>query len=252
MADSSDSQSSGSLDKPPYCRLTLPREKPTAVLSLKSAGDMSSPVVRNNFLQALGIEACRPILLKQVHSQRVHVIEEIPEETVSSPRPPVEGDGSVTEDPRVVLCATVADCLPIFLIDEVSGAFGLLHSGWRGTGIAEVAVRLMISRFRSHPRNIRALFGPFIGPCCYRVPEERYRFFTRRFGNSCGRTEDGGFFLDLEEANRNILTNLGVEDIRSSAFCTSCHSSLSSFRRDGKEFTLMLAVIGHFLRGKDD
>jgi hypothetical protein len=46
----------------------------------------------------------------------------------------------------------VADCLPIFVYDRRGGAFALLHSGWKGTGI---------------------------GACCYAVDAARAEGFRR-------------------------------------------------------------------------
>ena len=70
--------------------------------------------------------------------------------------------------------------LPIFLVDPVTGAFGLVHSGWKGTGIVHAALESMMAAFGTDPRDVSVTIGPGIGPCCYRVPEERARVFLRK------------------------------------------------------------------------
>ena len=58
-----------------------------------------------------------------------------------------EGDGHVTRVPGVLLTATVADCVPVFIADRVQKAVGLLHAGWRG--------RRRGSSSRGSPRCVR-------------------------------------------------------------------------------------------------
>jgi hypothetical protein len=160
----------------------------------------------------------------------------------------VESDGMITDRPDAVLSATVADCLPIFLLDTVNGAFGLVHSGWKGTGIVVNALRAMHDRYGTLPRNVTATIGPGIGPCCYRVPEERAAFFAAQFGAATVvRDADGRPSLDLREANLALLREAGVEEMTVVADCTSCSAALGSFRRQGPEsFTLMLACFGRW------
>ena len=46
----------------------------------------------------------------------------------------VEGvDGHATGVPGLMLYVTVADCVPIYLLNGKTGSVALLHSGWRGT-----------------------------------------------------------------------------------------------------------------------
>jgi hypothetical protein len=149
----------------------------------------------------------------------------------------------VTRDPRAVLCVSVGDCLPLFLFDESSGAFGLLHSGWKGTGIVELGVRMMRERGTD---TLRALLGPCIGPCCYRIPRDRYQLFEREYGGEAAIRDRGDYYIDLRAANQVLLHRLGVKSVSVISDCTSCNPLLSSFRRDGKGFSGMLAVTGYF------
>ena len=57
-------------------------------------------------------------------------------------------DGHVTATPGVLLTVTVADCIPIYLVDPVARAVALLHSGWRGTAarILEQGLEVMAER----------------------------------------------------------------------------------------------------------
>ena len=132
----------------------------------------------------------------------------------------------------VTLMVTVADCLPLMLAAP-EGGYALVHSGWRGTGIAAAAVRALGQRFGAAPAALKAVVGPGIGACCYHVDEARYRLFRSRYGPGAVRTAAGRRYLDLRAANVTLLRRLGVRDIEVVAECTSCSPRLHSSRRDG-------------------
>jgi polyphenol oxidase len=218
-----------------------------AGLSAASAGDMDlakrfTHPDRARLLGGLGVPAGNAFAVHQVHSRQVVVLED---GQAAEPLASVDADGVITARPDAVLTVTVADCLPIFLVDRATGAFGLVHSGWKGTGIAGAAVRLMAERFGSRAADISAAIGPGIGPCCYTVPEERAQGFAREFGTEAVTREAGSPRLDLRRANIGILERAGVKDISVVCDCTCCTPWLGSSRRSaGVGFTRMLAVIG--------
>ena len=217
-----------------------------AGISLIAAGDMrlsreaTSPS-RSRFLAGLGVAREHLYAVRQVHSRQVLVIEgQSAAETAGR-----EADGLLSARADVVLSVTVADCLPIFLVDRGSGAFGIVHSGWRGTGIVADALLLLAERFGSKPGQVTAVIGPGIGPCCYTVPRERAAQFVSRYGTACVVEDGGPPRLDLRAANVVLLEESGVRDIGVLSDCTSCTPGLGSFRRQGPaEFSLMLAWIG--------
>ncbi|MDE5898660.1 MAG: polyphenol oxidase family protein, partial [Treponemataceae bacterium] len=78
-----------------------------------------------------------------------------------------QGDGLVSADASFMPVVTVADCVPIFLFDPESGAFGVVHSGWKGTGIAASAVERMCAEYGASARNFCIAIGAHIRDCCY-------------------------------------------------------------------------------------
>ena len=94
--------------------------------------------------------------------------------------------------------------------------------------------------------TLKALLGPCIGPCCYRIPRDRYELFERVYGAKAVARDKGHHCIDLKAANQVLLDRLGVKSVSVIADCTSCNPLLSSFRRDGKGFSGMLAVTGYF------
>jgi YfiH family protein len=215
-----------------------------AHISLKQFGNLSlnNPEKRREFFKALNIEEKRIIALKQKHSKKVILTGRKSFKGIN------EGDGMITDNKGAVLTVTVADCLPIYLFDKQTGVFGLLHSGWKGTGIVKNAVYFMAKEFGTHAENLAVTIGPGIGSCCYRVPESRFQFFRQRFGKDSVRADkDNHYYLDLRMANIYLLKELNVQQITVIKDCTFCNKRLSSFRRDGKEnLNLMLATIGYY------
>lgn len=195
---------------------------------------------RARFLDSLGTPSDRVYSVHQVHSKNVILVDDQDPKSLEA----AEADGLVTSRRDVLLTVTVADCLPIFLVDERTGAFGLVHSGWKGTGIVMEALRVMAEAFGTRPSDVTAAIGPGIGPCCYTVPQERYERFRAELGEHAVVRGSGDFRLDLKAANARLIESTGVERVFVTADCTCCSPALGSFRREGKGFRRMLAFIG--------
>ena len=223
----------------------LPFEGPDILLSLKEAGNMEyrengiTPE-RLNLYGLIGVDPERAVSCRQIHSRKIFMVDKAPEGVL-------QGDGLITGNKNLVLCATAADCMPVYFIDRNTGSFGITHSGWKGTGIAADAVRLFTQKMNSRIDDLVAVMGPSAGVCCYEVDEERYSFFKNNWGAESVDKRDGSFYLDLPAANRQILESTGVKNIYSFNECTICNDKYGSFRREGPgRFTLMLAMIGYF------
>ena len=227
-----------------FCRIPVVPAV-SAGISLAAAGDMALSRERvlphrGRLRDLLGIPLQRWYGARQVHSQRVLVVDGKDTEEVARE----EADGLLTTDAGAALSVTVADCLPIYLADRRTGAFGVVHSGWKGTGIVREALQVLARRFGSRPADVNAVIGPGIGACCYTVPQERAEVFAARYGSAVVAREPSGPRLDLREANLVLLREAGVADVAVVSDCTSCSPSLGSYRRQGPAaYTLMLAWI---------
>ena len=206
-----------------------------ALLSLRGAGSMryfadSPSPGRLSFFGSLGLDPSLVVATELHHTRRLRLIE------MKQPMPPLPGrvgeldagdlagedmgdggpdeasgrdgillcpTGSPTEGGRGRLAAavTVADCMPIWILDRLSGAYGLLHSGWKGTGILRHAITALVERCSADPASISVILGPAIGPCCYEVPPERARAFDREFGAASVDWSGEKPRIDLRAAN---------------------------------------------------
>jgi len=221
---------------------------PVAFLSLLAAGDMGfgddgNASRRGAWLGRLGFDPERSMSPDLVHSRTV--VEARNRAAVRG----VEADGMVAPanlERGASLVITVADCMPIFMYDAGTGAYGLLHSGWKGTGILARALDLMVERYGTEARNVNVSFGPRIGACCYVVDEERARVFANEFGTAAVTWNQGQPCLDLVAANLSLAADRGIGSVHVVDGCTFCEDRFGSFRRQGAgHFTRMAAAIGH-------
>lgn len=228
-------------------------------ISLRCAGNMGfseTPVTpqRLALLKKLKIDPARLFSCNQSHSRNVMCVE-------NSIDSVVDADGLVGIKDNV-LSVTVADCLPIYLFDNKTKSFAICHSGWKGTGIALEALRLMHTKYSAEPKNISVTLGPCILGSNYKVNTERAALYHEEFGKNAGawplgpavrkETSEYGkteYFIDMQAANANLLFENGVKNIAVCKNCTLTDERLGSFRREGRAFTKMLAFTGYSISG---
>ena len=141
-----------------------------------------------------------------------------------------DADGHVCRTPGLLLAVTVADCVPVFLVDEKRRAVGLLHAGWRGTvrGVLEAGIRGMGRSFGTSPRELTLHLGPSICGSCYEVGPEVHR--------ALGRAEPPHPTpLDLRAllAARAVEVGVSGDEITRSAWCTLCDAPRFFSHRGG-------------------
>jgi hypothetical protein len=180
-------------------------------------------------------EPAMVVRLRQVHGHTVL-------DADSRKNGAIEADAAVSRNPARVLTVQTADCVPILLADERSGAVAVAHAGWRGTaaGVCREAAQRLISVAGSEPAALAAALGPSIGPCCYEVgPELIDRFSETGWATRVGdwfERRAGRLYFDLPRANRDQLIGSGLpaSSVHVSGLCTSCHRDwFPSYRRDG-------------------
>jgi copper oxidase (laccase) domain-containing protein len=107
-------------------------------------------------------------------------------------------DGLITNQRDVCLGIYVADCGPVFIVDALRGAIGLVHSGKKGTelGIVPTAIKRMAAEFGSVASDLVVQIGPCIRPPHYEID------FAADIARQC--------------------TELGVVAMHDCGVCTAC------------------------------
>lgn len=183
----------------------------------------------------------RLVTLVQTHQDECVVI--TPEDILKRR---YQGDAVLTKRDDILISVSVADCLPIFLVEEKRRVIGMVHAGWRGTllGIARRSIKSAEHQLKCDPSNFTALFGPCIHSCCYQVS----RHVGVLFGKECTSVgEDGGVMLDLVRANMKQLARCGVREEKMFVVdrCTCCdREQFSSYRREGENTAKMIGFMG--------
>ncbi len=113
----------------------------------------------------MGFSAEQLCIAEQVHGRGIAVVNQ------SHPQAIPQVDGIISASKGLVIGIYVADCGAVFLADPVSGAFGVLHSGKKGSelGIAADGIRLMNEHFGAKPENICVQLAPCIRPPAYEI-----------------------------------------------------------------------------------
>ena len=175
-------------------------------------------------------------------------------------------DGIVTQKKELLPVVTIADCMALFFYDPITKGAGIVHSGWKGTGIAAEAIQMMKEKFGSREKDILIAMSPCIHQCCYIITEDRARYFSENFGSDCVEEleekspeemkiirswkglEGKLFRLSLPKANYNLLVKKGIPEENICLFdeCTCCNPLFGSNRREtaeGKNFTVQAAFV---------
>jgi YfiH family protein len=229
----------------------------------------ASPVVRGNrdiLAKQLGSSIEWECITDQKHTNFVHVASRDDLGLSDKPLHMQYVDGIVTDIPGVLLTVFGGDCPPVYIVDPVRKAIGLVHAGWRGTlgRIPEVAVANMVVRFGCDPADMYAAVGPGICKDCYEMGDEVYDAFAGQWSraeadrilsrypavDADGREIPGGkYHLDLREANRMTLIRAGVpaDHIEVSNVCTKCNvDTFYSYRAHRMENEQVAMLVNRF------
>lgn len=203
---------------------------------------------RRRLMTSLNLESMPLATLSQIHSDRVHIIEEKPNQGNDRPR----ADALATQLRGVALGVQVADCFPVLIADRAGGGIAAVHAGWRGSvqRIAARAVAALRSRFGARPTELLAAIGPGIRGCCFEVgPEVSARFEEQYPGMPLQRPNPANpsrALLDLPQALRLQLAEAGVRasHIFDAGLCTKCNAAeFFSYRGEGPRSGRLMAVI---------
>ncbi|SHM07246.1 conserved hypothetical protein [Caldanaerovirga acetigignens] len=216
-------------------------------------GDDRQIVLKNYevFCDAVGIKMENLVASNQVHESEIYVAGKEDRGKGILIKSDITGkDALITREKEVALVTYYADCVPLFLLDPITPAVGLVHAGWRGTvkKIGMKTVKKMIEVFNTPVGKLLCGIGPCIAGSCYEVDDnvvEKFKDAFEYWKTLVKYKGNGRWLLDLVKANKMQLEDMGVnpENITVSGLCTHCCSDLFySYRRD-KGVTGSLAAV---------
>ncbi len=150
-------------------------------------------------------------------------------------------DGHGTRERGILLAVSLADCIPVYLVDPVARAIALLHSGWKGTaaGILQAGVGLLAERAGSRVEDLVVHCGVGICGRCYQVGAD--------VAGACGRPVNGGGRANLD-LRGVILDQAAAQGVRRRSVSSHCSAHMRdrffSHRGSGGTDGRMVAFLG--------
>ncbi len=154
---------------------------------------------------------------EQVHDNRIAIVD-LP---VDSDNHFAGCDGFITNQRKIALGIHVADCCAVYIVDPITPAIGLVHSGRKGTelNIVGSAINQMGAIFGSNPADLIVQLSPCIRPPHYEI--------------------------DFAAEIIRQAKSKGVKQVHDSGICTACHPDLYySYRAEKGKTGRMLALLG--------
>ena len=212
---------------------------------------------RAALLNALGLNGSALYTVRQVHGDRVVIVDSELRQRCPNSVARVEADALVTRLPDTALGVLTADCLPVVLYALDTPLVAVVHAGRMGTfhGVVGAVLSAIRRRFGVSAVQMQALLGPAIGACCHDLDDRAVGPFRKRFGDwqrfikpseihgNAGRP----WKMSLAAANEMQLLAEGVPqaNIETVSPCTKCHREhFFSHRAEGPTGGRGMAIAG--------
>lgn len=203
-------------------------QTPEHIHAFSVGKDESFPLTDDgSFLPPLGAHGVS--LPRQVHSPNVSWVKEAGR--------PADTDAVITDVPGLCVAVKTADCVPVLLYsDGEAPIVAAVHAGWRGT-VARIVQKTLekmalCDKFTSFS-ECHAIIGPGISQESFEVGDEVYEAFREAaFPMERISSREEKWHIDLWEANKWLLEEMGVKDIYVSGIDTMMSPEWYSARRE--------------------
>ncbi len=183
------------------------------------------------------LDSSKLVTINQIHSPEIVIVD--------APGFYDLADGIINKGGDLVCSIKVADCLPVFFVNNHSKTIGLIHAGWRGisSGIIEKFVR-SIEVCNENVSDFYVLIGPSIQSCCFEIMDDVLDHFDSKF---CTSIKANKYRADLQAWTVNQLIKFGfyknkISNVNKCTFCLN--DTYYSYRRDGSNSGRMYALLG--------
>ena len=199
-----------------------------------SNGDNKKLVLKNRqkALKNLGLQNKKLILINQIHSSKVVLINN------SNINKKIEADGIMTSLNNVVLGILTADCAPIFIYDNKNKFICCVHSGWKGTlkNISKNAI-VLFDKNNISRKNLTAIIGPCLNSKNYEVDrnfEKKFLIKNKNYSKFFRKKNINKAFFNLRGLIKYQLKELGIEKIHNVNLDTYANQKLFFSHRRSK------------------
>jgi copper oxidase (laccase) domain-containing protein len=150
-------------------------------------------------------------------------------------------DGHHTAARDLTLTVSVADCVPVSIVDPLTPAVTLVHAGWRGiaAGIIERGIRVASESAGGDTARLHVHFGPAICGDCYEVGPEVHQ----KLGLAPPPRPEP-VDLRLAGSARAIHAGVPAGAVTISVFCTRCDPDRPFYSHRAGDAGRQMAVLG--------
>ena len=214
--------------------------------SMKLSGNKFDREILKNqqkFFIKLGIDYNNVVFTDLQHGNNIKIVERKHAGQIIS-----NTDGIITNEKKLFLTITMADCLPIYFYDHKKKIIGIAHAGWQGVkkNIVSRMVQVMIENFKSKYDDILVNVGAHIQKCHFEVNNDTAKKF-KEYQDVIVQKRNKTF-INLSRIAAVQLFDVGVpvDNVEVSQECTYClDAKYFSYRRDKpKDLKAMIAYIG--------
>ena len=189
------------------------------------------------FCNNVGLDPAKLITINQIHSRNV-IAPKNPGNYDSS-------DGIINFGGDLVCSIKVADCLPIFFVNNISKTIGVVHAGWRGLSFGIIEEYINNIKLNGERATDNYVFiGPSIQKCCFKIQDDVFGQFDSSY---VSKLDEIHYKVDLQNWAMSKLLKLKInkDKIFISNNCTYCfEEKYDSFRREGSNAGRMYAILG--------
>ena len=159
--------------------------------------------------ERIGCSTNNLILLKQIHSNKVHTIKK-------NLKKKLKGDSLITNKKKIALGILTADCAPVFIYDPKNIFISAIHVGWRGAYKKIITKTLNNLKKRgSKINNLITVIGPCISKKSYEVKKDFFNRFLKqsKINKRFFLIKNKRKFFGLNEYIKNELIKKGIKNI---------------------------------------
>ena len=196
--------------------------------------------IKHTFYNAKDFQnAERPVLMTQVHSADVLVLDEY-----TDAMPAV--DALVTKTPNINLTVKTADCAPVLLADDKNGVIGAVHAGWKGAfqGVIENTILKMLE-LGADLQYIHAAVGPCLHLESFEVSDDFKALFPRTEHHFFAQ-KNGKEYFDFLAYVVHRIRRAGIQSVETIDVNTYTSSDYFSYRREpenpGRQYSCIQIV----------
>ena len=211
-----------------------------------NVGDNPESVKRNRKL-LLNYVKCKPVWLKQVHSNKVFDIDSfVEQEFIHGVFELPVADSSLTSKMYRSSVILTADCLPILVSSHEGDVIGSIHCGWKGLlkGIIGIFFKNFFFKLNKLKKTSENVVYVWLGPCIsqefYAVSTELEKQFVRsetKFKQAFQEYEKQTF-MDIRHIAKyqikEVLRHKVNGEFNSHDICTYKNETYFSYRRESR------------------